>query len=94
MERREEGEEIRLSSEEKKKGKTFSLNVAFNANKISPEDYIPARKIINKKDPFVCGLRGEKQSTQEKNRERILYYIDFLWKINYANCLYVKPPSE
>lgn len=66
----------------------------MNSNKINIEEYIPARKIFNKKDPFVCGLRGEKQSVQEKNREKILSYIDFIWKLNYSNGLYVKPTPE
>ena len=28
------------------------------------EDFIPAKKILNKKDPFVCGLSSDKQSNQ------------------------------
>ena len=37
---------------------------------------------------------GDKPSLQERNKEKILNYIDFLWKVNYSNAMYVKPTSE
>lgn len=33
-------------------------------------------------------------SIQEKNKEKILFYVDFIWKINYANGLFVKSTPE
>ena len=55
---------------------------------------MPTTNIFNKKDPFVCGLHSDKQGSQEKNREKILYYLDFLWKINYSNGLYIKSAPD
>jgi hypothetical protein len=31
---------------------------------------------------------------QEKNRLKIISYVDFLWKVNYANALFVKSTPE
>ena len=30
----------------------------------------------------------------EKNREKLVSYHDFLWKVNYSNGLYVKPTED
>lgn len=51
------------------------------------------RFLFGKKEPFVCGL-GEKQGAQERARERVLAYLDFLWKANYACGLFVKSQPE
>ena len=61
--------------------------------KISPEEFIMNTFLFKKKDPFVCGL-NEKGGMHEKNKEKILNYIDFLWKVNYSNGLFVKSQPE
>ena len=35
-----------------------------SSNKVNIDDFIPAKKMLNKKDPFVCGLNNDKQSNQ------------------------------
>lgn len=35
-----------------------------NIKKLNIEDFIPAKKMLNKKDPFVCGMNNDKQSNQ------------------------------
>jgi len=70
------------------------LIVSKTTNKLNVEDFIPAKKILNKKDPFVCGLGNDKQSNQEKNKEKIVIYIDFLWRINYSIGLFTKSTPE
>ena len=60
---------------------------------MSIEDYIPIRRSAGKKEPFVFGM-GDKQQNNERVRERLTAYHDFLWKVNYSNGLYVKPTEE
>ncbi len=51
------------------------------------------RFLFGRKEPFVCGL-GEKQGAHEKQRERVLAYLDFLWKANFACGLFVRSQPE
>lgn len=77
---------------EKRRERIYSLNTT-TTSKLPPEDYIINKFLFGKKEPFVCGL-GEKQGAQERARERVLGYLDFLWKANYACGLFVRSQPE
>jgi hypothetical protein len=53
------------------------------------DDFVMNKFLFGRKEPFVCGL-GEKQGALERQRERVLDYLDFLWKANYACGLFVR----
>jgi hypothetical protein len=80
---------------EKRRERIYSLNTTLSnhSSKINVEDYILNKFLFHKKDPFVCGL-NEKLSVQEKIKEKILNYLDFLWKINYSNGIFIKSQPE
>jgi len=52
------------------------------------EDYSPFRKQVNKKGHFVFGMN--EKNTDSKNKDRLIVYHDFLWKINYSNGIFLK----
>ena len=76
---------------EKRRERIYSLNATVS--RLPPEDCIINKFLFGKKEPFVCGL-GEKQGASERHRERVLAYLDFLWKANYACGLFVRSQPE
>lgn len=55
------------------------------------KQFLPLRKPVTRKDYFVFGM-SDKPSNESQNK--IELYRDFLWKVNYSNCLYVHTPEN
>ena len=73
--------------------KTFLGRPNRDGKVYSIEDYIPVRKNTVKNQPFVFGL-SEKQLNPERNREKLMLYHDFLWKLNYSNGMYIRASDQ
>ena len=61
-------------------------------NNLSMQEYMPFKKIVPKKDPFVFGM--SEKPNGEKNKDKMVMYHDFIWKINYSNGLYIKASND
>ena len=55
------------------------------------EVYSPFKKQNEPKKRFTFGLYDHSSNFDIKNKEKLMLFHDFLWKINYSNNLFVKP---
>ena len=54
---------------------------------------VPCPLLEHKKEPFVVGVSRRSLAPQRQHQQLALYQ-DFLWKVNYSNALYIKPPEQ